>query len=454
MKYKYIVVLLVALGFGGGFAAEIALNDYDAIHASFTRGGTADLNAALQNNQGFDHNADGDKIRSSSAGFALRTAVIRLSFDELKDVVENNHDFFKTSLGLSLIYGWALNQFKDANTPYYLGRYFSFDKMFQGMANNIGDINVKTFLKSRFTLGLKAVEDDRWVFYDHMLYLPYAIEQVRAAVVPVDGAVAAPLPSVDMIIADARRSSDEARTETANLVPLKAGRAAHLMGVAAGPISDCNDLEGLQKCIIQLPGLNLFGNKDVKMKSQLLSLSNPVTIPNDYLVFGAKIGVIIVATQPLIAEAKNMAARQVARSLPAFFANRSAAIVGILRAFRAGNAFLKTEALKDALALVNTPVFLMRDQDSNPASFPGSMVEEGVYNGRDPYLVRELARRIREILPAFMVGIPAYDTVIGYEDGKGLKGILGYKPERAAICAVRDALRRVKIEVDGSLSLS
>jgi hypothetical protein len=256
MKFRYLVGLLVALNFNNGFAAdaEIAAGNYQGAYEAFTQRSAAGINAALQHNQDFNHNNDRDASRRSAAGLALRTAVIGLGFDDLKTVVERNHEFFKTSLGVSLLYGWALNRFDTPVTPYYIGYYFSFDKMFQGLATRVGTIadlgaTAKTFLQSFFTRGLAAVEADRWKFYDHMLYLPYAIGQVRK-VAPVVGA-----PSVDMVIAAATRSAMEAWTEAANLVPAKAGRAVHLMdesGFRSLQINwRANSVVGLQKVTIQ-----------------------------------------------------------------------------------------------------------------------------------------------------------------------------------------------------------
>ncbi len=249
MKYKYVVGLLVALSFNSGFAmdAVIGPDRYQEIYSAFHRGGAANINAALKNNEGFNHNNDVDTIRRSAAGLALRIAVISLNAPGLQTVVEANHEFFKTSLGISLVYGWALNHFKDAITPYYIGHYFSFDKMFQGLADRVDGDNVKTFLKSTFTRGLRAVEDDRWAFYDHMLYLPYAMEKVKLA-----SPVGADAPLVDMVIANARRS----RAEAANLARAT-GRAAHLFGNLGDADANwgADDFVGLQKYTIQVPKL-------------------------------------------------------------------------------------------------------------------------------------------------------------------------------------------------------
>ncbi len=208
MKYKYIVGLFVALGFSNAFAADeepIAKDNYQAMYEAFRCSSVKDINDALQNNQTFNHKNDTDIIRSSQTGLALRKAVIGLNADQLQAVVEKNHEFFKTSLGTSLIYGWTLNQFKEPVTPYYIGDYFSFDKLFQGLASKMVDHNVATFLKSAFTLGLSAVEADRWAFYDHMLYLPYAIEQV--------GIIGTSDLSIDDVIRMSRCTKEEAQAE-------------------------------------------------------------------------------------------------------------------------------------------------------------------------------------------------------------------------------------------------
>jgi hypothetical protein len=209
MKYKYIVGLLVALSLNNAFAAEaeepIAADDYQNIYHAFRCGGVKEINTALASNKTFNHKDDTDIIRSSQTGLALRKAVIGLNAADLQAVVENNHEFFKTSLGVSLVYGWTLNQFKEPITPYYIGYYFSFDRLFLGMASKMANAQVSTFLKRTFTLGLRAVEDDRWAFYDHMLYLPYAIEQV--------GIAGHSDLSIDDVIRMSRRTKEDAKAE-------------------------------------------------------------------------------------------------------------------------------------------------------------------------------------------------------------------------------------------------
>ena len=440
MKYRYIAELLVALSFNSGFAAdvEITANDYQEIYEAFTRRSAADINTALKNNQDFNHKADGDSIRSSAAGLALRTAVIGLGVDDLKTVVEANHAFFKTSLGVSLLHGWALNQFQDAVTPCYIGTYFSFDKMLQGLAEGIADAQTRTFLKSAFTRGLAAVEADRWAYYDHMLYLPYAIGQVRQ-VTP----AAAPLPSVDAVIADARRSSAEARAEAASLVPAKAGRTVHL-DVVANPAAvdslNCVDLFMVQKCILQRP--ELFNNPlapaaaKITLNEQEMLLSLPAGTLDTYKLPKGTVA-------QYIAAAKQATRREAARVQATFFTtSRRATIQRILTELRNADAFVQEEAVKDAMVIIRNASFLEKDQDKNPASFPEYMETDDPTVGLDACLVQKLAVYARRKSPAFMSRDSRYTTVIDYAAGQTLKATFGnYRPERAPIAAVRDALR-------------
>ena len=279
MKYKYIVGLLVALSFSNAFGADveepIAHGDYQAMYEAFRCSSVKDINTALQNNQTFNHKDDTDIIRSSQTGLALRKAVIGLETDQLQEVVEENPEFFKTSLGVSLVYGWTLNQFKEPVTPYYIGYFFSFDKLFQGLASKIVDSQVRTFLKSAFTLGLSAVEADRWAFYDHMLYLPYAIEQAKITPAFADDTcddeaeratedmsengdiwklIEPYTISIDDVVRMSRRTKEEAQAE-AKRAP---GIAIHLQGdlkaTTRKPTDFAESFIEMQKYVIKHPG--------------------------------------------------------------------------------------------------------------------------------------------------------------------------------------------------------
>ena len=142
---------------------------------------------------GFNHKNDKDIIRSSQSGLLTRKAFIKLSDADFVKVVGSSLPFFSRPFGFSLIHGWMLNKFKDSTTPYYIGTYFSFDKFFFGMIGKMPPA-AKNIIKRAWFSARKNVETNRWEYYDHMLYLPYAIDQVGA-----DRSANPPL-SIDMVI--------------------------------------------------------------------------------------------------------------------------------------------------------------------------------------------------------------------------------------------------------------
>ena len=203
-------------------AADVAANDHywsacRALGNVHPLGGVTAITAldtTLNGHEDFNHKSDKDICRSSSMGFALRKTVFGLAVSDFQTVVGRHEAFFRTSLGMSLIHGWMLSHFPEPEpiTPYYIGNYFSFDKFLQGMAcsmasdaksmdmviygsrcslaehrgRRIGNARIASgnalvdFLKTACDKGVAAVEVDRWKYYDHMLYLPYAIEQVHS----------------------------------------------------------------------------------------------------------------------------------------------------------------------------------------------------------------------------------------------------------------------------------
>ncbi len=110
----------------------------------------------------------------------FRQEIIASTFGDLRDEVEKNHIFYKSAFGVSLLYGWLLNKFEEVITPFYVGKYFSFNTMFKELTAKLCDENEITFLVSRFTMGLAAIEQDRFGFlFDGIIPLHYAIDQVR-----------------------------------------------------------------------------------------------------------------------------------------------------------------------------------------------------------------------------------------------------------------------------------
>ena len=437
MKYKYIVGILVALSFNNAFGADadetINHGDYQEMYLAFSHGGCKEINAALANNPTFNNKEDVDDILlSCQTGFALRKAVIGLSAPDLQAVVERNHEFFKTSLGVSLVYGWTLRTLNSTTTPYYIDECFSFDKLFQGMADKINDSQVSTFLKSTFTLGLRAVDADRWAFYDHMLYLPYAIEQMG-----ISGPSAL---SIDEVLKMSHRTKAEAKSERA----YKAGRAADLMNEASFYDPDENlidhgddtALARIKQLIIQIP--ELFTSLDAHSKLALeILVSLPADTPGSYEFLGYALNNGSADSHHYFL--KTVAVRESRRlTLGYFETKRRTVIERISKEIDTAQGFKKLELLKDALWIINNPSFL-----SNVEAFPEYMATKDVNNGLDAKLVQILAKYTKEKEnKEFMKEQQAYKTVISYADDQYLRGTFWrYEAERASILEVLAALK-------------
>lgn len=114
-----------------------------------------------------------------------RKAFIKLSTKQFVDVVVNCQDYFKTQFGFSLIHGWMLNRLDEVITPYYVGKFFSFKKMFEGMmekfsSNRHYSTVIGTIRHCVFFEAMKNIQEDRWSYYfDCALWLHSAIDHVK-----------------------------------------------------------------------------------------------------------------------------------------------------------------------------------------------------------------------------------------------------------------------------------
>ncbi len=182
--------------------------DYNAAHATLSaiEANTSvnipgDLNGLFVKTN-FNPNDDDNLVRGVLSSFYTRKAFMNLKDAGFVDVVGNSLPFFSTPFGFSLIHGWMLARFSKSTTPYYIGRYFSFDKFFLGMINAM-PTTVQNVTKRAWAAASKNIErdeDSRWAYYHHMMYLPYAIEQVSGSV---DKTA---FPSMDQVIMGARIS--------------------------------------------------------------------------------------------------------------------------------------------------------------------------------------------------------------------------------------------------------
>ena len=179
MKNRYILCVIVALNLGSAFAdvyddAKQSWVDRSAERKQYNRDGT--ITAFTP-----------EKLQQEARVRNLRQSVISKNFEALKSEVVGR-EFYKTSVGVSFLYGWLLNQFKEVVTPFYVGKYFSFKAMFDPLLNKI-DESARNFLSPKFNEWVEKLEakeekqkqEDKFSFlFDGIIPLHYAIEQVRA----------------------------------------------------------------------------------------------------------------------------------------------------------------------------------------------------------------------------------------------------------------------------------
>ncbi len=357
MKYKYIVGLFVALSLNNAFAADMEeryQDVYGALTATATASPTDRINAALQNNENYDNKKDGNLCRSILAGFALRKTVFELNATELQTIVEAHNAFFKTSLGMSSVYGWTLKHFAAPELPYYIVGNFSFGQHFNLIADQFTTEQTKTFLKSTFTLGLAAVdgdEDTKWKFYSDAISALCVVESIGSRDDLSDDL------SMDAIIEGSYLTNEKKRTESLR-VP---GRAAHLwietsFDTEENNLKDHDDataLVSLQKLIIQKP--ELFKTLDTPSNLALeILVSLPANTPGNYQFLGYALNEDNDDFPSHYYYLKTVAERKSRRLTPNYFEReRRHVIEKISKGLNGKEGFLITELLKDSLWIIN-----------------------------------------------------------------------------------------------------
>ncbi len=130
-------------------------------------------------NENFDPKRDTNLARSILAGFYARKAFINLNEVDFADVVNSSPGFFSKPFGFSLIHGWMLNKFRDADIPYYIHESaFSFDKFILGMCSKMPRV-VQSPIKQAWRLVRPAIEENRWDYYSYMISSLCVAEQVK-----------------------------------------------------------------------------------------------------------------------------------------------------------------------------------------------------------------------------------------------------------------------------------
>ncbi len=213
MKCKYVITLLVSLNLGTIFASDIEpgspsedrerkrSHSASRVEEKTKYQIAQDRWTAKSEERTRYKNAKSDEERSNAlekyttevlqeeaALRELRIHIISMNDKDLDTEITQNSVLYNTSIGISFLYGWMLNQFKgETVTPFYVGKYFNFGSMFGAYLDKLEE-NAKTLLSPIFEAWVKKLEDlsdeekQRTKFdflFDGIIPLHYAIEQAR-----------------------------------------------------------------------------------------------------------------------------------------------------------------------------------------------------------------------------------------------------------------------------------
>ncbi len=132
---------------------------------------------------------------------SARIAFIRLADDQLSRLLVDSkyNEFLSSALGFSFIHGWILARSEAVITPYYVGKYFSYEKMYQGLIAQVESGNIKTRFNDLLCDGIVSINAANEVrelgyFFDYVIPLHYAIEKAKEA--PVTSSVTTAAPTI------------------------------------------------------------------------------------------------------------------------------------------------------------------------------------------------------------------------------------------------------------------
>lgn len=181
IKKHFAIFAILTLGMVRLDAATNYAEDYRKL-VVIEKGTSTSISNDLKtifSNENFDPKQDTNLARSILAGFYARKAFIKLTDADFVQVVEDSIPFFSHRFGFSLIHGWMLNKFRDADVPYYIHESaFSFDKFILGMCSKM-PLAVQASIKKAWRAVRPAIEANRWDYYSYMISSLCAAEQVK-----------------------------------------------------------------------------------------------------------------------------------------------------------------------------------------------------------------------------------------------------------------------------------
>jgi hypothetical protein len=188
--YKQALTLLFAISFGGLWAMDgqpvvdpaeahratahtelcsaYAYNDLDA---EFTA-----LQTTLAGHPDFNFLTDARLVRSLETGYYMRMAMLGLEENNLSTLVTDHPDFFKTSVGASLLYMWMAKQSGLFYIAEFHGPNYRFANVHDRMADGASDdATLQQLLKNTCRDAVANVQAEPLTFLGQILYFPHEL---------------------------------------------------------------------------------------------------------------------------------------------------------------------------------------------------------------------------------------------------------------------------------------
>jgi hypothetical protein len=186
--YKQALAFLVAINFGCLWAAVDQDEAHRAIaHAALYRACEAKTPAAasgalqttLNGRPAFTFIGDTNLVRSLETGYYMRRAMLGLEADNLSDLVKGNQDFFKTSLGASLLYMWMAKESGLFYIAEFSGPKYRFANVHDQMADRASaDGALQVLLKNTCKDAEPVVQAEPLTFLGQILHFPHEFRSV------------------------------------------------------------------------------------------------------------------------------------------------------------------------------------------------------------------------------------------------------------------------------------
>jgi hypothetical protein len=162
----------------------------------------------------------------SSVAVAARAEFIKLTPRQLGQILQAREfdALFVTPYGFSLIHGWMLNKFTPHDLLFYINQNFSFSKYIRNLIA-VMPVGVQANISEKWGSARRAIEANRWAYYQHMQYIPAAIAQAGTVAGTINDAMPAIIKSAYILALPKEALKDHMKSIIAAGIPVDAPQA-------------------------------------------------------------------------------------------------------------------------------------------------------------------------------------------------------------------------------------